>query len=148
MERMYSKMDEIRVLTPTGMLGYGFPLEDFKEGLKRNPKENVAEHFKDTGKEYELIFHIYGKNGVMGEYEPDKNAIPHELGIVAEAAAGDQKTANAVCSKARTTLLHYNYEGRKATLVRPRPQASIGETDMHACQQHVPLLSIEIPWKD
>ncbi|SDY57957.1 protein of unknown function [Proteiniborus ethanoligenes] len=34
----------------------------------------------------------------------------------------------------------------KATLVRPRQQASIGEIDMHACQQHVPLLSIEIPW--
>jgi hypothetical protein len=34
----------------------------------------------------------------------------------------------------------------KVTLVRPRPQASIGETDMHACQQHVPLLDIEIPW--
>lgn len=36
----------------------------------------------------------------------------------------------------------------KATLVRARPQASTGETDMHACQQHVPLLSIEIPWDD
>lgn len=35
----------------------------------------------------------------------------------------------------------------KATIVRPRPQASIGETDMHACQQHVPLLEIEIPWE-
>lgn len=34
----------------------------------------------------------------------------------------------------------------KATLIRPRPQASIGETDMHGCQQHVPLLGIEIPW--
>lgn len=34
----------------------------------------------------------------------------------------------------------------KATIIRPRPQASIGETDMHACQQHAPLLNIEIPW--
>ena len=34
----------------------------------------------------------------------------------------------------------------KATLVRPRPQGSIGETDMHATQQHAPLLSIDIPW--
>lgn len=36
----------------------------------------------------------------------------------------------------------------KATLVRPRPQASIGETDMHGCQQHAPLLEIEIPWNE
>jgi hypothetical protein len=33
----------------------------------------------------------------------------------------------------------------KITLVRPRPEASIGETDMHGCQQHVPLMGIEIP---
>ncbi len=35
----------------------------------------------------------------------------------------------------------------KATLVRPRPQGSVGETDMHAAQQHVPLLEIRIPWE-
>lgn len=33
----------------------------------------------------------------------------------------------------------------KITLPRPRPQGSIGETDMHAAQQHVPLMNIEIP---
>ncbi len=32
----------------------------------------------------------------------------------------------------------------KITLPRPRPQGSIGETDMHAAQQHVPLMGIEI----
>jgi hypothetical protein len=35
----------------------------------------------------------------------------------------------------------------KITLVRPRPEASVGETDMHGCQQHVPLMSIEIPFE-
>jgi len=30
-------MEEIKVLTPTSMLGYGFPIEWFKEGLKKNP---------------------------------------------------------------------------------------------------------------
>lgn len=32
----------------------------------------------------------------------------------------------------------------KITLPRPRPQGSIGETDMHAAQQHVPLMNIEV----
>lgn len=32
----------------------------------------------------------------------------------------------------------------KITLPRPRPQGSIGETDMHAAQQHVPLMEIAI----
>lgn len=34
----------------------------------------------------------------------------------------------------------------KATLPRARSQGSIGETDMHAAQQHVPLMNIMIPW--
>lgn len=34
----------------------------------------------------------------------------------------------------------------KATIPRMRPQGSIGETDMHAAQQHVPLFDVEIPW--
>lgn len=33
----------------------------------------------------------------------------------------------------------------KITLPRPRKQGSIGETDMHAAQQHVPLMFIELP---
>ncbi|NLH02527.1 MAG: DUF4387 domain-containing protein [Clostridiales bacterium] len=32
----------------------------------------------------------------------------------------------------------------KITLPRPRPQGSIGETDMHAAQQHVPLMKIPV----
>jgi hypothetical protein len=34
----------------------------------------------------------------------------------------------------------------KATIPRPRPQGSVGETDMHAAQQHAPLLDILVPW--
>lgn len=34
--------------------------------------------------------------------------------------------------------------GIKISLSRPRPQGTIGETDMHAAQQHVPLMFVEI----
>jgi hypothetical protein len=34
----------------------------------------------------------------------------------------------------------------KITLPRPRVQGGVGETDMHAAQQHVPLQEIRIPW--
>jgi len=34
----------------------------------------------------------------------------------------------------------------KITLPRLRPQGTIGETDMHAAQQHVPLMDILVPW--
>jgi hypothetical protein len=78
-------------------------------------KKVVNEYFNDILGKFKLIFHVYGKNGVMGEYEPEKSIVPHELCIVVEAVAYDQKTANAICSKARITLLHYDFEGRKAT---------------------------------
>ena len=29
-----SSNDEIRILTPSGMLGYGFPVDHFKMGLR------------------------------------------------------------------------------------------------------------------
>ena len=29
--------DEIRILTPSGMLGYGFPVDHFKMGLAQKP---------------------------------------------------------------------------------------------------------------
>jgi hypothetical protein len=34
----------------------------------------------------------------------------------------------------------------KVTLPRSRAQGGIGETDMHAAQQHVPLQEIRVPW--
>lgn len=34
----------------------------------------------------------------------------------------------------------------KITVPRPRPQGTVGETDMHAAQQHVPLMNILVPW--
>jgi hypothetical protein len=44
------------------------------------------------------------------------------------------------------TFVYYDAANAiKATIPRPRPQGSIGETDMHAAQQHVPLMGIMIP---
>lgn len=33
----------------------------------------------------------------------------------------------------------------KATIVRPRPSGSLGETDVYGAQQHAPLLTLELP---
>ncbi|MGB9813214.1 MAG: DUF4387 domain-containing protein [Thermovenabulum sp.] len=35
----------------------------------------------------------------------------------------------------------------KITIPRLRPQGTVGETDMHAAQQHVPLMFVEVPWE-
>jgi hypothetical protein len=62
-----------------------------------------------------LIFRIYGRDGVMGALEPERGALPHEVGIVIEAVADSQDRANTICSFARSTMLHFGYPGRVST---------------------------------
>jgi len=68
--------------------------------------------FNVSPKDYRLVLRIYGKDGVMGEWEPLRGAVPHEVGILAEAIAQTQDVANAVISVTRVTLLHSDFPGR------------------------------------
>jgi len=80
--------------------------------------EAVTSRVKDNFKNlegYHLNFKIYGKNGVMGELEPIKEITSHEICIVIDAVAKTQEVANTVCGFARSTMLHYGYNGRIAT---------------------------------
>lgn len=51
----------------------------------------------------------------MGDLEPCKNITSHELGIIIEVIASSQEISNTICSFARSTMLHYGYEGRIST---------------------------------
>jgi hypothetical protein len=67
-----------------------------------------------TGSEqFTLLFHVYGKDGVMGSLEARAHPLPHELGLVTEVIAPSQELAHAVCHVTTGTLLHYSYEGQK-----------------------------------
>lgn len=65
--------------------------------------------------EAQFIFHTYGKNGVMGPFEPLENVAPHEIALLGEATAANQELANAICSSARISALHFPYPGQVAT---------------------------------
>ncbi|MDZ4910374.1 acyclic terpene utilization AtuA family protein, partial [Clostridium perfringens] len=87
-------------------------IDEIIEGVK----ERVEDNFKSKQWEYYLNISIYGKNGVMGNIEPNpstKNS--HEIGVVIEAVAEDQKKADTICAFARSSMLHFGYENRKAT---------------------------------
>ncbi|RFC62030.1 acyclic terpene utilization AtuA family protein [Fulvimarina endophytica] len=71
-----------------------------------------AEAFGVPRDAYTLIVHTYGRNGVMGGWEPLKEFASHELGFVIEVVARDQDTANAVLAMARTSMLHADFPGR------------------------------------
>ncbi len=87
-------------------------IDDIIKGVKAR----VADNFEGKQWKYYLNFNIYGKNGVMAEIEPKPNTSgAHELGIVIEAVADTQAQADTICSFARSTMLHFGYEGRVAT---------------------------------
>jgi hypothetical protein len=86
------------------------------DGLLPAVKDHVRAFFADVPHDnYQLIFHVYGKNGVMGELEPLRDPTPHELCIIGEVAAISQELATAICGRARTALLHAPYPGKMAT---------------------------------
>lgn len=57
-------------------------------------KDQVEERF--AGKEYQLSYRIFGKNGVMGDLEPIKETKSHELLIVVEGVAPTAEVAEEV----------------------------------------------------
>lgn len=77
--------------------------------------KSVKEYFWEIPEEnYSINFYNYGKNGVMGELEPEKET-PHEIGVLFEVLAKTQIEASTICSALRSTFMHYGYEGRKST---------------------------------
>ena len=58
-------------------------------------------------KDWKFVFHVYGRNAVMGATEPEIAAIPHEVGIVVEATAATQELASKAVQLARQPFLHH-----------------------------------------
>ena len=57
-------------------------------------KDQVEERLH--GKDYQLSYRIFGKNGVMGDLEPVKETRSHELLVVVEGVSPDDKVAEEV----------------------------------------------------
>lgn len=53
-----------------------------------------------------IDFHVYGRDGVMGALEPRRPTALHEVGIVVEATAPEQRLATALAQLTRQPLLH------------------------------------------
>ena len=84
--------------------------------ITKSVKERVEDNFSSYGiKDFFLDFKIYGKNGVMGMFEDGGAEAGNELMIIIEAVADTQEQADTICGFARSTMLHFGYEGRIAT---------------------------------
>ena len=121
--------------------------------------EKITSVVKDTfqsveGDDYRIYPHIYGKNGVMAEYELF-DLYPKEVCFILEVAASAQATARKICSKFRTELLHFPYEGRIGTAGNIALPFAPLETDLgpvcefnvyHLMEVDDPLESVEIKY--
>ena len=70
-------MEELRVLSPTAILGYGFPVESFEEGMKRRPHVIAV----DAGSTDPGPFYLGA-----GVSFTDRNAVKRDLEIMITAA--------------------------------------------------------------
>jgi len=80
-------------------------------------KERVKNNFTNIDN-FHLDFKIYGTNGTafhVGAHNPYPQPAPAEIAIIIEAVAQTPQLADTICSFARSTLLHFGYEGRKST---------------------------------
>ena len=87
-------------------------IDKIVESVKERVKNNF-EHYGIT--DFFLDFKIYGKNGVMAMFPNPEQQVSHELMIIIEAVAPTQDQADTICGFARSTMLHYGYEGRIST---------------------------------
>ncbi|MBI4234260.1 MAG: acyclic terpene utilization AtuA family protein [Chloroflexi bacterium] len=70
----------------------------------------AAQGFNPEG--FRLLFRAYGRDAVMGPWEPQRDHLPHEVCILAECIAPEQHTSSAIMNMVHGALLHTPYPGR------------------------------------
>ncbi|MFA5712883.1 MAG: acyclic terpene utilization AtuA family protein [Bacteroidales bacterium] len=86
------------------------------DSIVESVRKRVQDNFEAYGiREFFLDFKVYGKNGVMSMFEGVEERVGHELLIIIEAVADSQEHADTICGFARSTMLHFGYEGRIST---------------------------------
>ena len=77
----HNGMEELRVLSPTAILGYGFPMESFAEGMKRKPHVIAVDAGSTDPGPYYLG---------AGKSFTDRNSVKRDLEIMIPAAIAAQ----------------------------------------------------------
>lgn len=86
--------------------------------------ENIDRILEDTRKkvsdiigpsrddQYELYFHVYGRNAVMKDLEPVERTQSHELAVVIEVVSRDEELATSVAKCAKFRFFYMSYPGQ------------------------------------
>jgi hypothetical protein len=75
----------------------------------------LIERFGPIGENYQVHYHLYGRNAVMKDLDPRPPAAPHELGIVIEVVHEDGERAAEICALAARNLFYARLPEVKGT---------------------------------
>jgi hypothetical protein len=63
---------------------------------------------------YRVYVHVYGRNAVLGSWEPTPKPA-HEVAVIFEVVAGTREEALSVASRLRALMMHVGWPGRRTT---------------------------------
>jgi acyclic terpene utilization AtuA family protein len=78
-------------------------------------RAKVAERWGEAGGRYQLHYHVYGRDGVMGPWEPRRASPGHELCLVVEAIAPRWEDAEVICALGTRNLFYARLPEVKGT---------------------------------
>ena len=116
-------------------------IDSWLETLREKVKIRAAEVFGEKVANGGYIFNIrvYGRNGVMRDAEPLKNAPFHELGLVMEVTAETQELANGMMSMISYLGLHQSvpqWKGQVSNFAFPYSPKEIGRGPVFSFNMH------------
>lgn len=88
-------------------------IDDFLARVRKYTQSLFPE--LDKSDSCRLLYHVYGKNGVMGPLETQATDKPHEIAVLGEVVAPTQDLAYTIANNARASILHFSYPGQIAT---------------------------------
>jgi hypothetical protein len=116
--------------------------------IRQRVREQYGQLDEGPGKDYEIVFHQYGKNGVMQELEPIKHSAAHEICVVTEVIGRTQEVADLIARFTLYRLLFPTFAGQKATaggIAMLRDEVLQGQPSYRWTVDH--LLPIDDPLK-
>lgn len=78
-------------------------------------RARVEKRFGPIGGDYDLRYHVYGRNGVMGPLEPTPASDPLELCVIVDVLSGDGQLAEEICHVAAKALFMARLPETKGT---------------------------------
>jgi len=82
-------------------------IDDYLADALRSVQRKVSESLGILPENYRVITRIYGRDGCLGEREPERDHVGHEVGLILEFIAEDRESAHSIASLAWHTVLHH-----------------------------------------